>query len=99
MLDVTKTFFETFEIEPDTSENAYFTGNYEKYPEITDTILLRLICMWNLCCSKKKDRIEILEYICVRDSVLLTYIKYKEYDFDVDYIYIKQQVQLLFKRI
>ena len=89
MLDVTKTFFETFGIECDNSTT---------YPEITDTILLKLICMWNLYCYKKKDRIQLLEYICVRDNVLLTYINYMQYSFDVDYEYIEQQVRLLFER-
>lgn len=89
MLDVTKTFFQTFGIERDNSGT---------YPEITDTILLKLICMWNLYCYKKKDRIQLLEYICVRDNVLLTYINYMRYSFDVDYEYIEQQVRLLFER-
>lgn len=89
MLDVTKTFFQTFGIKRD---------NSGMYPEITDTILLKLICMWNLYCCKKKDRIQLLEYICVRDNVLLTYINYMRYSFDVDYEYIEQRVRLLFER-
>lgn len=89
MLDVTKTFFQTFGIKRD---------SFGMYPEITDTILLKLICMWNLYCYRKKDRIQLLEYICVRDNVLLTYINYMRYSFDVDYEYIEQRVRLLFER-
>lgn len=44
-----KIFFDTFEIKPDTSENAYFTGHYNEYPPITDRILLKLVCYCNNC--------------------------------------------------
>lgn len=41
--DLEKQFFDTFGIEPDKSENAYFTGRYGDYPTITDRILLELM--------------------------------------------------------
>ena len=40
--DLEKQFFDTFEIEPDTSEVAYFTGNMG-YPQITDRMWLELV--------------------------------------------------------
>lgn len=45
--ELEKQFFETFGIEPDTSEVAYFTGNMG-YPQITDRQLLDLYC---ICCK------------------------------------------------
>ena len=47
MRELEEKFFETFGIEPDTSEVAYFTGNMG-YPKITDRQLLDLYC---ICCK------------------------------------------------
>ena len=44
--DLEKQFFDTFEIEPDTSEVAYFTGNMG-YPQITDRHYLELLCIFH----------------------------------------------------
>lgn len=44
--DLEKQFFDTFGIEPDTSEVAYFTGNMG-YPPITDRHYLELLCIFH----------------------------------------------------
>lgn len=44
MRELEEKFFKTFGIEPDVSEVSYFTGNIG-YPQITDRILLELICI------------------------------------------------------
>lgn len=36
-------FYKTFNIEPDNSKNAYFTGRLNEYPKITSKKLLKLI--------------------------------------------------------
>lgn len=47
MKTIEQKFFEVFNIPADKSETAYFTGHYNEYPEITDSILLQLICINN----------------------------------------------------
>lgn len=47
--ELEKTFFDTFEIEPKTNQvhSIQLYYHIEKYPEITDRILLELICICN----------------------------------------------------
>lgn len=94
--DLTKTFFDTFGIEPkQTCGRMGVCNNYVnyndcngcnsyKYPQITDRILLELICILNPYSYPSGENIQHL-----KEGVLKWCIKFKND--------IKQQVQALFK--
>ena len=47
MKSIEERFFRAFCIPADKSESAYFTGKYNSYPDITDAVLLKLLCIYN----------------------------------------------------
>ena len=92
--DLEKQFFDTFGIEFNLDENAYFTGTIG-YPEITDRILLELICIltkrfdyadqnWLTKCNDTKElKVSVLRLLLLCPTRIIN-----EY---------KNQVQALFK--
>ena len=90
--DLTKTFFDTFGIEPKQiieprySINAeYYEEKVEKYPQITDRILLELIRL-----GLNYDFVIHSKTVKELKEKLLALLMYNEAEF-------KQQVQALFK--
>ena len=69
----------------------------EAYPQITDRILLRLICIWNNACLYLEDSIAPTNYQKVTETVLEYFVDIENYRFDIGKQEIKQQVQALFK--
>lgn len=57
-------FYETFGIEQDSSECAYFTGRYGDYPELTEERVFRLFLAFNA-----------IPVVCIKQS---SYAEFKE---------------------
>ena len=85
--ELEKTFFDTFEIEPKTNQVYSIQLDYhiEKYPEITDRILLELICIAN----KYYIDLEGTDIETMKNSLLENFIFFKR---DV-----KEDIHTLFK--
>ena len=110
---LTKTFFDTFGIEPkelvsrtmncacgchDCDNCDKYKNNYsKKYPQITDTILLKLICLWNNHCLYIEDMIAPTDYNATKDCIFNYFIDIESYIFSEKRETIKQQVQIIFK--
>ena len=86
--ELEKQFFDTFGIEP-----------REVYPQITDTMLLKLICLWNDNCLYTEDMIAPTNYDSTKECIFNYFIDIKRYIFRIKRKTIKQQVQTLFKDI
>lgn len=96
--DIERQFFETFEIEPmtyatwDSTETKWKNFNSDKqYPQITDRILLELICILSQLQGRINDYYRIIhsDYEGLKTQILGDCICEEEF--------IKQQVQALFK--
>lgn len=94
--DLEKQFFDTFGIEPKTNQVYGIQLDYhiEEYPQITDRILLELICIWNLYCTYT---LIPTNYPKIKEYVLEQFLLIDTYNFIVDLPIVKQQVQALFK--
>lgn len=88
--DLEKQFFDTFGIEFNLSENAYFTGTIG-YPQISDRILLELVVIM----TRYTDIIEGFDSIDELKNFVLTDLMYSLTQSEADIV--KQQVQALFK--
>ena len=96
--DIERQFFETFGIEPRPIYSELWADEWVKdeYPQITDRILLELLCIFNKAQHEIYSDINILEFDVdsLKNSVLKWSIwlnkAYKKG-------YFKQQVQALFK--
>ena len=111
--ELEKKFFHTFDIKPskqilwtmncacgchDCENCDKYTNNFSKiYPQITDTILLKLICLWNDNCLYTEDMIAPTNYDTTKDYIFNHFIDIKRYIFRIKRKIIKQQVQTLFK--
>ena len=102
--DLEKQFFDTFGIEPKIMNTAVGQGFYiehtrvEKYPQITDHILLELICIVSNYCQTKLQRDYQLYSVNtdeLRQEVLKDCMEYCCKPVDIECI--KHQVQALFK--
>lgn len=92
--NLTKTFFDTFGIEPDTSEVAYFTGNMG-YPEITDRHYLKMLAFLT-CCDDKEYGYKTLSEL--RKTILEDIIDRYGFETRIQNDYsMKEIIQELFK--
>ena len=66
----------------------------EDYPQITDRILLELICIWNLYCTYT---LVPTNYKNIKEYVLEQFLLIDTYNFIVDFPIVKHQVRTLFK--
>lgn len=100
--ELEKQFFDTFNIEPiGCNDNKNCTGALDctqcpnaKYPQITDRILLELICIWNLYCT---HTLIPTDYQKVKEYVLEQFANIDTYKFIVDTPIVKHQVRTLFE--
>lgn len=95
--ELEKQFFDTFGVEPKTNQVYGMQLDYhiEDYPQITDRILLELICIWNLYCT---FTITPTNYQNVKEYVLEHFVRIDAYKFIVDPPIIKRKIrQALFK--
>lgn len=93
--ELTKTFFDTFGIEPKTNQVYGIQLDYyiEDYPQITDRILLELICILNSVSVELKSECikDLKQEILGEMKILLEYAPNEETE-----EFIKHQVQTLF---
>ena len=64
------------------------------YPQITDRILLELICIWNLYCTYT---LVPTNYKNIKEYVLEQFLLIDTYNFIVDLPIVKRQVRTLFE--
>ena len=110
MNDIELEFFKTFEIEPIPIKNYGFwlikgsiiennKGEKVVYPEITDKVLLELICVLNKyqTTTLVKSNYNELKNEILRECYICHQVWMGcKYDYAIDY---KQQVQRLFKKV
>lgn len=80
-------------------EECYYYQQVLEYPQITDRILLELICIWNNACLYLEDRIAPINYQKVTETVLEYFVDIENYRFAIGKQEIKQQVRTLFKDV
>lgn len=68
-----------------------------EYPQITDRILLELICIWNNACLYLEDNIAPINYQKVTETVLEYFVDIENYRFAIGKQEIKHQVRTLFE--
>ena len=104
--ELEKQFFQSFGFEPKTNrEYGYKMAIYNEagteeikfYPQITDRILLGLICIWNNACLYLEDSIAPANYQKVTETVLEYFVDIENYRFAIGKQEIKHQVRTLFK--
>ena len=77
--------------------DKYKNNFQKKYPQLTDSILLKLICIWNNACLYLEDSIAPIDYQKITEIVLEYFIDIENYRFAIDKQEIKQQVRTLFE--
>ena len=102
--ELEKQFFDTFGIEPKkiieprySLNTEYYEEKVEKYPQITDRILLELICIWNSACLYLEDNIAPINYQKIIETVLEYFVDIENYRFAIAKQDIKNQVRTLFE--
>ena len=96
-----KQFFQCFGIEPNCKFVKYCDdctkcGCYH-YPQISDHILLELICIWNNACLYLEDNIAPIIYQKITETVLEYFVDIENYRFAIAKQDIKHQVCTLFE--
>lgn len=69
----------------------------KEYPQITDRILLELICIWNNACLYLEDSIAPINYQKVTEIILEYFVDIENYRFAISKQEIKHQVCTLFE--
>ena len=69
----------------------------KEYPQITDRILLELICIWNQSCVYFEDFIAPINCKKVTETVLEYFVDLENYEFTINEQEIKHQVRTLFE--
>ena len=102
--DLEKTFFDTFGIEPitqavwDSTETKWKNfESWEEYPQITDRILLELICIWNDNCTYSEDWLIPSNMKKLKEATFYKFLTYKDCNVSSCQRRIYNQVQALFE--
>lgn len=78
--ELEKQFFDTFGIEPKTNQVYGIQLDYhiKEYPQISDRILLELICIWNDNCTYSKDWLIPSNMKKLKEATFYKFLTYKD---------------------